>query len=136
MADKRDEDQLGKTEGQAGQQQTIGQQGQQAELSEQGQSSSGPAELDSGSEALTGERRNGETDGVDSGSAGEGFVGSQGTGSGDYLQERGSDSGGSAEATGGTDFAEKGQGAIEDEDDGSGTGSAGGGLGSGGGGSF
>ena len=47
----------------------------------------------------------GSTGGPDSG----GFVGSQGTGSDEYLQEKGS--------TGGSDFASQGQGAVEDQDE-------------------
>lgn len=71
-------------------------------------------------------------------STGEGFIGSQGSGSDDYLQERGeqaSDQSSSASATDGSDFASQGQGSL-DEDDESGSGSTGGGAGmTGGGGS-
>ena len=49
------------------------------------------------------------------GSAIEGFIGAQGTGSGDYLQEP--ESASSAKATQGTDFAAEGRGAAEGEDD-------------------
>jgi hypothetical protein len=66
-----------------------------------------------------------QTSGGSSGvSGGEGFIGLQGSGSDDYLQERsGSESSSSAGATGGSDFAEQGRGALEDEDDESSSGS-------------
>jgi hypothetical protein len=76
---------------------------------------------------MTGDR-NSQGSAGQGGSQGEGFVGSQGSGSDEYLQERGGQSG--DDATGGSDFAEKGQGATEDEDDESGSGSTGGGGGS------
>jgi hypothetical protein len=68
-----------------------------------------------------------QTSGGSSGvSGGEGFVGSQSDDSGDYLQDN--QPGSSAAATGGTDFAEQGRGAAEDNDQegagGSGTGDA------------
>jgi hypothetical protein len=69
-------------------------------------------------------------------SGGEGFIGSQGTASDEYLRE-----GGTPDDTGGSDFAKQGRGALdeENEEDESGTGSTGGTEGSGssgGGGSF
>jgi hypothetical protein len=65
-----------------------------------------------------------QTSGGSSGvSGGEGFIGSQGSGSDDYLQDRsGSDRSSSAAATDGSDFAKQGRGALdEDEDDDSGS---------------
>jgi hypothetical protein len=71
-------------------------------------------------------------------SGGESFIGSQGTGSDEYLRE-----GGTPDDTGGSDFAKQSRGALdeeeENEEDESGTGSTGGTEGSGssgGGGSF
>lgn len=64
---------------------------------------------------------------------GEGFIGQQGGGSDEYLQERGDSAGGTTTpsgtgATGGSDFANQGRGALdEEEEDESGTGSTGGG---------
>jgi hypothetical protein len=55
---------------------------------------------------------NGNVEGSSSRSSDENFIGSQGTGSGDYLQEGGS----SGNATGGSDFAEQGQGALDEDD--------------------
>ena len=71
-----------------------------------------------------------QTSGGSSGvSGGEGFIGSQGSGSDDYLQDRGgSESSSSAGATGGSGFAEQGRGALEDEDDESDAGSSAGGA--------
>ena len=122
MADERDEDQFGENEGKAGQQPTGQQsqqdeagkqQGQQGESGQQGQSSSGQAQPGGGSETMTGDR-NSQGSGQ-GGSQGEGFVGSQGSGSDEYLQERGGQL--VDDATSGTDFAEKGQGAPEAEED-------------------
>jgi len=61
-----------------------------------------------------------QTSGGSSGlSGGEGFIGSQGSGSDDYLQERdGSNSPSSSEATDGSDFAKQGRGALDDESEG------------------
>ena len=73
-----------------------------------------------------------QTSGGSSGvSDGEGFIGSRGSGSDDYLQERsGSESSSSAAATGGSDFAKQGRGSLDDEDqdDESGSGSRTGGA--------
>lgn len=59
-----------------------------------------------------------QTSGGSSGvSGGEGFIGSRGSGSDEYLQDRsGSDKASSAGATGGSDFAKHGRGALDDED--------------------
>jgi hypothetical protein len=69
-----------------------------------------------------------QTSGGSSGtSGGEGFIGAQGTGSDDYLQQGGAGSSSSASTTGGSDFAKQGRGAVDDEDeDESGAGSTGG----------
>ena len=91
-----------------------------------GQSSSGQTQPSRGSGGtLTSDQGPGVGTQSKSGSAGgssseEGFIGSQGSGSDDYLQDRGSEPSGSssAEATEGTDFAEQGRGALEgDEED-------------------
>lgn len=153
MADERDEEQFGTEEGKEGQQTTgqkgqqselgqkeqpipmgqqgqqpTGQQGQQRQFGQQGQSATGQTRPGTGSDTITGER-SGESR---SGGQGEGFVGSQGAGSDEYLRERGG-------TTSGSDFAKEGRGALEKEEgeeDESGTGSTGGGSGGGGGGSF
>jgi len=118
MADERDEDQFGENEGKAGQQPT-GQQGQQNPTAERGQEPMGQQGQSSGGQAQQSETMTGDSSGQNksgqSGSQGEGFVGSQGSGSDEYLQERGGQSG--DDAAGGTDFAEKGQGAPEAEED-------------------
>jgi hypothetical protein len=68
-----------------------------------------------------------QTSGGSSGvSGGQGFVGSQGDDSSDYLQDNNKAS--DASATGGTDFASQGRGAAEDSDQ-DGSDSSGGGSG-------
>jgi hypothetical protein len=103
------------------QQQPTGQQGQSAEFAQdqtqnQGQSSSGQAEWaqDGDTGTLSSEADpnfGGQSPGGSSGASGAegGFVGSQGTGSDEYLQEQGSD--------GGSDFASQGQGALDQDED-------------------
>lgn len=186
MAEERDDEQFGETEGKIGQQ-TTGQQGQQSEFGKQqgtepiasgqgstgnefGQSkgesafgetaTSGGGQSDLGSQSGTtlAGRADQQDQGQDqprttgsatgqSGPQGEGFIGSQGTGSEEYLQSTpGATTDASATgATGGSDFAEKGQGATEDKEEETGAGSTGGGFsgggsggsgGGGGGGSF
>lgn len=110
---------------QQGQQQT-GDQGSQAAIS--GQSSSG--QTAASSETLTADQESSADNptGQDSGSPNEGFIGSQGSGSDDLIQDPDSpDSLGSssANATGGADFAQKGQGALDDEDESGSTGGGG-----------
>ncbi len=103
--------------GQQGQQPEFGQQGQQP-TGQQGQSSSGQAEPDRSGQTDTLSTDRGFGQGAGGGQSGSGqpgqgggaegtggFVGSQGTGSDDYLREEGS--------TGGSDFASQGQGATE-----------------------
>ena len=102
--------------GQQGQQPT-GQQGQQSEFGQQGQSSSGQTEpgRSGDTETLSTDRGFGQGAGGGQSGSGQpgqggsegtgGFVGSQGTGSDEYLREEGS--------TGGSDFASQGQGATE-----------------------
>lgn len=173
MADERDEEQFGETEGKTGHQ-TTGQQGQQGEFGKQqgtepiasgqgstgnefGQSrgesafgqtaTSGSGQSDLGSQSDTtlagradqqdfGQDQPGTTGGASgaTGQQGEGFIGSQGTGSDEYLKSTpGATTGSSATgATSGSDFAEKGQGATEDEEDETGPGSTGGGFSGGG----
>ena len=180
MADERNEDQFGETEGKNANQQPTGQQGQQHQfgqqptgqqgqqpIAQQGQQAGGlgsdptmsgqnPGEPGQGSEfggqSSSGQRLSGQaqsdtdtlTDqgggagttgqsggfgqgGTGGGSQGEGFIGSQGTGGDESLLER--QEGGSAssgDATGGSDFASKGQGATDKKDeDVSGSGSSG-----------
>src|SRR5919107_2496119 len=165
MAEERDDQEFGGTEGRqedqqpAGQQaqQPTGQQSQQSEFGQQqaqqptgqqsgqpiggndsrtgsgtplsqgsefgGQSSSGQTQPSGGSgDTLTSDQ--GPSVGTQSthGSAGgspsdEGFIGSQGSGSDEYLQNRGSEPSGSssAEATEGTDFAKQGRGALDED---------------------
>jgi hypothetical protein len=152
MAEERDEEKLGGTEGQAGQQQSAGQQdrqdrqstmsgqdnrssgGQQtggddsSSGSPQSQGSSGQAQPDS--DTLTTDQDDDAARGSTSqgGPQGEGFIGSQGTGSDDYLRQDGQSGGSpSPDATGGSDFANQGRGALDEEqEDDSGTGSTGG----------
>ena len=88
---------------------------------QQGQSGTGQSDLGSQADTTLAGRTDQQDLGTDQpgevGGAGgapdQGFVGSKGAGSDEYLQERGSAQG----ATGGTDFAEKGQGATEQEED-------------------
>lgn len=94
-----------------------------------GQGSSGQAQPGTGFDTLTQGGTGGSGDGTSSGftgsggsggSTGDGFIGSQGGGSDEYLQQdnqTGQTGSSSAAATGGTDFAEKGQGKAEGEDD-------------------
>ena len=90
---------------------------------QQGQSGTGQADL--GSQAATtlagrsdqqdlGTGQPGRVGGA-GGPTGDAFIGAQGSGSDDYLEERESPS--SARATEGTDFAPQGRGAAEDEDE-------------------
>ncbi len=140
MAEERDEEQFGKQDetgqdkqqppaGQQGQPQPnaeqgepqpVGQQNQPGELGQQAQSSSGQTDLgQSGdTDTLAGEQRGfgqgtdgSQNPGGTGGSQGDsgGFVGSQGNSSSDYLQEEG--------ATGESDLASQGQGALEGQDE-------------------
>jgi hypothetical protein len=104
---------------------------------QQGQSGTGQADLGSQAESTlsghTDQQELGEiggevdqpasygggTGGQRSNTEGEGFILQQGTASDDQEQDEGA---ASARATGGTDFANQGRGATEDEDDESGTG--------------
>ena len=149
MADERDDDQFGGSESNG--QKTAGQQGQGSEYGSQGQQAGGM-----GSQQTMNEERSGDQDGSQRGDAtdseprtdapldqgsdvqgrsstgqiqqsgGEGFIGSQGSGSDDYLQDRrgsspSGNSASSANATGGSDFAERGRGALDEEDEKSGS---------------
>jgi hypothetical protein len=98
---------------------------------QQGQSGTGQADLGSQSDATLAGRSDQQDLGTDQpgrvggasggGSTGEGFIGAQGTGSDDYLQKReGATGASSAQATDGSDFAQQGRGALDDEDDESG----------------
>ena len=87
-----------------------------------GQSSSGQTQPSSGgADTLTSDQGPGVgTQSTSCNSSDEGFIGSQDSGSDDYLQDRGSEPSGSssAEATEGSDFAKQGRGALEgDEED-------------------
>jgi hypothetical protein len=108
-----------------------------APAGQQGQSGTGQADLGSQAATTLAGRSDQQDLGIDqpgsvggaSGRQGEGFIGAQGSGSDDYLQEGGpgglsGDASGasSAEATGGADFARQGRGALDDEDDESGSG--------------
>ena len=78
----------------------------------QGQSSSGQAQPTAGDTLTT------DQGGAGANNSGQGFIGSQGSGSDDYVQDRtGSESSSSAEATGASDFANEGRGALDDEND-------------------
>jgi len=93
-----------------------------------GQSSTGQAQSSGGgSDTMTSD----ENPRGQSGSQGEGFIGSQGSGSDDYLQDdqrsSGTSSAASEKATGGSDFANEGRGVLDEEDEESGSGSTGGG---------
>ena len=100
MAEERDEHQFDETEGKAGQQPT-GQQGQRPGIDSE--------TLTSDQGASTGS----DPDAEKSQGQGEGFVGSQGSESGDYLQEGGT----ASNTTGGSGFADQGQGAQDDDSD-------------------
>ena len=149
MAEERDDEQFGETEGKSGQQQTTGQQGQQSEFGqgqqsptgqesqqptdEQGKSSSGQTDAQGGAGTFTADQisSGGNDNSGESGSQ-QGFIGSQGSGRDDLVQDEESSS--DERATGGSDFANQGQGA-QDNDEGE-TGESGGGSGGGGGSSF
>jgi len=108
----------------------FGQFGEADQAGQQGQSGTGQADL--GSQAgtiLAGRSDQQDLDqdqpGTTGRAQGEGFIGSQGTGSDDYLQQAGEEGGSaggasasaSTDTTGGSDFAEQGQGATEDDSD-------------------
>jgi hypothetical protein len=90
---------------------------------QQGQSGTGQADLGSQAATTLAGRSDQQDLGIDQpgrvagagGSTGEGFIGAEGAGSDDYLQEP--ESAASAQANKGTDFAPQGRGATEDEDD-------------------
>jgi hypothetical protein len=71
--------------------------------------------------------------GSNAASSGEGFIGSQGSGSDDYLQDNGSSSSGStgqlggssgSSPSGGSDLANQGRGALDDQESDSNSGSS------------
>ncbi|MFL6829554.1 MAG: hypothetical protein ACJ8D5_02905 [Sphingomicrobium sp.] len=116
---------------------------------QQGQSGTGQADLGSQADTTLAGRTDQQDLGTDqpgrvggagsSGPTGKGFIGAQGTGSDDDLQDqqgssRGAASPSGADATGGSDFARQGRGALdeESEEDESGAGSTGGGFSGGG----
>lgn len=125
MANERDDEQFGKEdqEFKPNKQQPTGQQGQQPELGQQGQSSTGQTDFGKSGDTDTlidkpgfgqgtgstgtGGNPASQSPGGTGGSQG-GFVGSQGGASDDDLQEG---------ATGGSDFASQGQGALDDQDE-------------------
>jgi hypothetical protein len=119
MAEERDDEQFGKQDetGQAKQPQPTGEQSQQQQpTGQQGQSSSGQTDLgQSGDTAtLSGEQRGfgqgaGQSGGASPSGSG-GFVGSQGSGSSDYLQEKAATTESTDETT------DASQGALENED--------------------
>jgi len=137
MADERDKEQFDSEsksdrqitgqQGQQGQQSEFGQRGKETPAGSEPPSSMGTkggefGQSDLGSQSdttLAGSRdqqdlktdRQGRTGGAGE-STGEGFVGSQGSGSDEYLRERGS----SEKAAGGSDFAKEGRGASEDDE--------------------
>ena len=97
MADERDKEQFDDTQGSSSGQQPTGQQGQQGELGQQkdqqtsdigGQSSTGQAEQGSESETLTTDQSASDPTGQAGASTGEGFIGSQGTGSDDLVEQQ------------------------------------------------
>ncbi len=108
MANERDDEKFAETEGKSDQSQSTGQQKQQSET--------GQTQPRGGADALTSEAST-SSDKNDTGGAepikGEGFIGSQGTGSDEFVEQDAS----SADATGGKDFAEKGQGATDETKD-------------------
>ena len=118
MAEERDKEEFGGTEGGEKGQPTTDQQGQQDKQSggsappqnqgaeSGGQSSSGQAQAGSEADTMAGER-NATGRGGGSGSEGEGFIGSQGTGTDEHVEDR--------EDQSGADFASKGQGALDEE---------------------
>ena len=94
---------------------------------QQGQSGTGQADLGTqGDSTLAGHTdqqdlgtdQPGRVGGASGGSTGEGFIGAQGSGSDDLIENReGATGASSGKATGGSDFAEQGRGALDDEDD-------------------
>ena len=127
MANERDDEKFAETEGKSDQSQSTGQQKQQSETGQQGEqspggeSSTGQTQPSGGADALTSEAST-SSDKSDTGGAepikGEGFIGSQSTGSDEFVREDGAAGGetgaASADTTGGKDFAEKGQGATDE----------------------
>ena len=86
MANEQDKDQFDSE----GQKDTTGQPGQPQPTSEQGQSSTGQASSDTGGTDTLTDQKTDAKDATDSGgSQGGGFVGSQGSGSDEYLREGG-----------------------------------------------
>ncbi|HEX6661043.1 MAG TPA: hypothetical protein VF067_04145 [Sphingomicrobium sp.] len=111
MADEREKDEFDSES--KSDQQTTGQQSQQAEQMTTGSEPLRSTEKkggEFGQQDLRSDQQRGGAGGSES--SGEGFVGSQGSGSDEYLQERGS----SEKATGGSDFAKEGRGASEDDE--------------------
>jgi len=108
-----------------------------APTGQQGQAGTGQADLGSQADTTLAGRTDQQRLGIDqpgsvggaTGRQGEGFIGSQGSGSDDYLQDRaGETSASSSDATGGADFASQGRGALDEdanEDDSGSTGSGG-----------
>lgn len=102
MANERDDKKFGETQGSGskGQQSETGRQDEQAkDLGEQpaasggqgaatGQASSGQAQPSGGTDSMTADRNADEGGSRGSDPTGEGFVGSQGKDSSDYLQEK------------------------------------------------
>ena len=103
----------------------IGSSGQGSGL-EAGQS--GQSQYGSSSDTLTRDQDSNSDQPSRSGS--EGFIGSQGSGSDDYIQQDGGSdaSASSANATGGSDFAREGRGSLDRDDDDSDSGTSPGGL--------
>jgi hypothetical protein len=105
----------------------FGQFGDQDGSRQQGQSGMGQSDLGNQADTTLAGRSDQQDLGQDqpsrvggaTGERGEGFIGSQGSGSDDYLQEDQSAS--SGVATGGTDFANQGRGAPEEDDEGQGS---------------
>jgi hypothetical protein len=95
---------------------------------QQGQSGTGQADLGSQADTTLAGRTDQQDLGTDQpgsvggasggGSMGEGFIGSQDTGSDDLIEDReGAIGASSAKATGGSDFATQGRGALDEEEE-------------------
>jgi len=113
MADERNEEQFKGTQDKAGQQPTSEQNESKDFGQQQGQQGGAQDTMSSrdNSDTVTSDRQSGA--GGSDQPSGQGFVGSQGTDSSEYLREGGD----SSETSGKSDFASQGQGAQNDDSD-------------------
>lgn len=112
MADERDEERFGEPEGKSADQQTTAQQREQNGFAQQRQEAGGIGSQQGLNPTNEASSSGGDSGAEGGGASGEGFIGSQGSGSDDYLRK---DDTSATDATGGSDFAKQGRGALEEE---------------------